>query len=170
MIDCHWLPQLEICTNLSAWSIYESNIYQIFQSDFISSHPIYLGKRVAVRKHPMCNGKEESFYHVTCKDYFNKNDRQPDIRRCERIRWVRAFIENNCNPNTCQNCQGVKLWDEPSRSNPKFMRTHILLEEERYMVVIEKRENYNLLITAFYIDKDHSLRKILKRYDTYGEQ
>ncbi|KJR46475.1 hypothetical protein UF75_3140 [Desulfosporosinus sp. I2] len=45
------------------------------------------------------------------------------------------------------------------------MRTHIFLEEERYLVVVEKRPTYCLLITAFYFDQEHRLRKILERYN-----
>lgn len=46
-------------------------------------------------------------------------------------------------------------------------RVHILLEEERYMVVVECRKDYCLLITAFYFEHDHSLNKKLKKYDEY---
>jgi hypothetical protein len=43
----------------------------------------------------------------------------------------------------------------------------LLLEEERYMVVLERREGYYLLITAFYFDYNHALRKQLKHYEQY---
>jgi len=109
--------------------------------------------------------KEEGFYHVTCQDYNNDGDRVPDLRRCERIRWVRKFIENyQCNKETCTICSGVKVWDEPYKNT---FRTHILLEEEKYMVVIEKRHNYCLLITAYYFDREHTLEKKLKKYEKY---
>ena len=44
---------------------------------------------------------------------------------------------------------------------------HLLLEEERYMVVLEERKGYFLLITAFYLDYDHALQKQLKHYKQY---
>ena len=40
-------------------------------------------------------------------------------------------------------------------------------EEEKYMVVIEKRKTYCLLITAFYIEREHTLQKKLKKYYQY---
>lgn len=46
-------------------------------------------------------------------------------------------------------------------------RVHLLLEEERYMVVLEERKGYFLLITAFYLDYDHALQKQLKHYKQY---
>ena len=43
------------------------------------------------------------------------------------------------------------------------------LEEERYIVVLEKREKYCLLVTAFYIEHDHTLDKKLKKYEAYAQ-
>jgi hypothetical protein len=78
---------------------------------------------------------------------------------------VRAFIENyDCDPSKCEECDGVKVWNEPYGSKT---RVHLLLEEERYMVVLERREGYYLLITAFYFDYNHALRKQLKHYEQY---
>lgn len=88
------------------------------------------------------------------------------MRRCERIRWIRSFMENysNYHLELCLNCAGIKIWSEPIG---KHSRVHLLLEEENYIVVIEKRENYYLLITAFYIEYDYSMQSILKRYQRY---
>lgn len=159
-----WLPDLIYCEDLTHWPEYESNIYDIFFNDFISSCPIFCNKRVAVRHHPKLYDKEEAFYHVTCQDYQYNHDRSPDLRRCERIRWIRSFIENysSCDSSICIDCDGIKLWNEPYKST---YRTYLLLEEERYVVVLEKRDSYFLLITAFYIEQDHYLRKLIKRFE-----
>ena len=163
-----WVPNLEPYEGYASWKEYEDFLYSIFKRDFIDSHPVFEQKRIAVRKEPIEFGKEEAFFHVTCQDYLKDRDRVPDLRRCERIRWIRAFVENyNCDPGLCLNCDGVKVWSEPYKSTS---RVHILLEEERYMVVIERRETYCLLITAFYFDQDHKLKKKLKHYDTYSKK
>lgn len=163
MLDCPWLPDLVLYEDLSAWQEYEKILYSIFSSDFIKSRPYYKGKPVFIRKHPIEQGKEEAFFHVTCQDYDKNGNRLPDLRRCERIRWVRSFIENyDCDPTKCPSCDGVKVWQEPYKM---YSRTFILLEEERYIVIIENREEYNLLITAFYFDREHRLKKTLKRYE-----
>ena len=81
------------------------------------------------------------------------------------MRWVRAFIENyNCDPSKCTGCDGIKIWEKPYKNN---QRIHLLFEEERYIVVLERRENYVLLITAFYIEQDHTLEKKVKEYHQY---
>ena len=161
-----WLPNLENFEDYqNDWVIYENELYNIFKNDFIDSRPHFDNKQVNIRKHPIEYGKEEAFFHTTCQDTLKNGERFPDFRRCERIRWVRAFIENyHCNTNICGSCDGIKTWQEPYQNR---LRVHILLEEEKYMVVIELRETYCLLITAFYFDYNHALEKKLKRYHKY---
>jgi len=164
-MECKWLPALVLYEDYANWKEYQDILYKIFSDDFKNSYPVFDGKRVKIRYNPMEFGREEGFYHVTCQDYKKNGERVPDFRRCERIRWVRQFIEHyQCNFEECEACEGIKVWEEDYHSNK---RIHILLEEERYMVVVEKREKYCLLITAFYFDQDHGLRKKLKKYYRY---
>ena len=161
-----WVPELEYFDAYNNnWTAYEAALYSIFKHDFIDSHPTYKEKRVSVKHYPIEYGKEEAFFHVTCKNYVGERDRVPDFRRCERIRWIRAFIENyECDSTRCEECEGIKVWSEPYKCKN---RIHLLLEEKRYMVVLEKRNSYYLLITAFYLDYDHALRKQLEHYEQY---
>lgn len=165
MSDC-WIPNLEFYDDFDGeYPEYFDFLYEIFKSDFIDSNPKFENKNVVIRKHPIQLGKEEAFFHVTCKDFQHNGDRDPDFRRCERIRWVRAFIENyNCDSSKCPECDGVKVWEEEYKSRT---RVHLLLEEERYMVVVEKRESYVLLITAFYFDYDNALERNLKKWEKF---
>lgn len=162
---CKWLPQLMLYEDYDGWTDYQNEIYQIFRQDFIDTFPEFQGKRVKIRYQPIEYGREEAFYHITCQDYYKNGERVPDLRRCERIKWVRRFIENyQCNMEQCVECSGIKTWEESYGNNK---RVHILFEEERYMVVVERRAQYSLLITAFYFEEDHSLRKKLKKYNIY---
>ena len=161
-----WLPKLEFFEDYATdWDKYQDSLYTIFKEDFITSKPSFAEKVVNIRKHPIEFNKEEAFFHITCQDTLQNGERTPDFRRCERIRWVRAFIENHkCDLSTCDDCEGVKIWKEPYKNTE---RVHILLEEEKYMVVLELRESYVLLITAFYFDYNNALRKKLKNYESY---
>ena len=160
-----WLPKLEYYDSSQPWIDYEDSLYSIFKSDFIDSPPEFEGKKIRIRFYPKENNKEEAFYHVTCQDYLKDGDRVPDFRRCERIRWIRAFIENyGCDPSKCTGCDGIKVWEKPYKNK---QRIHLLFEEERYLVVLERRESYVLLITAFYIEEDHTLKKKVKEYQQY---
>lgn len=163
-----WVPNLEYYDDYNSWNEYEDALYAIFQHDFLDSYPQFENTRVNVRHYPIEYGKEDAFFHTTCKDYRGQGERDPDFRRCERIRWIRAFIENyNCDASLCEECDGVKVWREPFKSRT---RVHILLEEERYVVILEEREKYFLLITAFYLDYDNALQKQLKHYEQYKQK
>ena len=167
MTDNCWLPEIIEYSpkEYETWMIYYDYLYEIFKEDFIESKPFFKGKPINIRKHPIEYGKEEAFFHVTCQDYQHKNDRAPDLRRCERIRWIRAFIENyNCDPSFCYSCEGIKIWPEKQKGKD---RINFFLEEERYIVIVEKRDNYYLLITAFYLEYDHSINKKIKQYKRY---
>lgn len=162
-----WLPKQEYFEDYDSWSDYQEALYTIFKHDFLDSFPYFKNTRVSVKHYPIEHDKEEAFFHTTCKDYVGNGERVPDFRRCERIRWIRAFIENyNCDPTLCKQCEGVKVWQEPYKNR---IRIHILLEEERYVVILEQRPNYFLLITAFYLDYDNALNKQLKHYQKYRD-
>lgn len=163
-----WLPSQECLSDYDSWEIYQETLYSIFKADFLDSHPLFENVRVSVKHYPIEFGKEEAFLHITCKDYDGNGKRVPDLRRCERIRWIRAFIENyNCDPRLCADCDGVKTWREPYKNRT---RIHILLEEERFIVILEQRPDYFLLITAFYLDYDNALIKQLRHYEQYKEK
>ena len=164
-MDCKWLPDLIPCTDWTKFDEYEEKIYQIFKGDFIDTHPSFQGTPVKIRYQPYHNGREEAFFHITSQEYAHDGERLPDNKRCERIRWVRAFIENHeCDDICPEPCDGVKVWYEMYRN---YRRYHLLLEEENYMVLIEKRQSYTLLITAYYFDHPHSMRKQLKKYNEF---
>ncbi|MDR1638273.1 MAG: hypothetical protein LBT59_01135 [Clostridiales bacterium] len=130
-----WLPSLVLFSAFNnVWLDYEKALYEIFKTDFIDSKPVFQGKHIYIRKHPMEFDKKEAYYHLTCQDYLKDGNRSPDFRRCERIRWVRSFLENyQCDPSQCCNCEGIKVWEEKSRSNKT--RISLLFEEERYSVL-----------------------------------
>jgi hypothetical protein len=163
--DC-WIPSIESLEKYDGnWENYETALYDIFTNDFLSSHPYYNSKPVYIKKYPFENNKEAAFYHLTHKDFNHDSERLPDLRRSERLNWIRPFIEHStCNKDTCDNCDGVKKWNEPYKNKT---RIHILLPEQRYTVILEERKNYYLLITAFYIEHDHQLNKQLKKYEQY---
>jgi hypothetical protein len=167
--NCELLPPIIDFNSFMDWNRYEDYLYHIFVRDFINSQPELFGKPVRYRKHPIVGTKEQAFFHITSVDTSKKvedpNDRIPDIRRCERIHWVRKIIENyNCRKGCCS---FIKYWPE-KRGN--YKRWHFLFEEVKFMVVVEEREDYNLLITSFYIEHEHQLKKKLKKYYQYIQQ
>lgn len=109
--------------------------------------------------------------HLTHKDEFHKsndpNDRIPDPRRAERIGWNRAIIENyKCNEN-CNNCEKILYFEEYYKKN---VRAYFLFKDVKFLVIIEKRQNYNLLITGYYIEYNNAMEKYIKKYEKYKMQ
>lgn len=165
MVNCKWLPSLLPCQNWAEYEKYLNHIYQIFIKDFVDTVPCFENKKVQIRHFPQVNGRLQAFYHITSSEYIPDDDRYLDAKRCERIKWPRAFIENYlCDPCECLDCNGIKYWEEKYGAN---QRIYLLFEEAKYVVILERRPDYILLITAYYLDYPHSLRKLLKKYNQY---
>lgn len=163
LINCDWLPSLERIHNNESEDEYERRIYKIFIKDFIYSHPIFNGLPIYIRFEPYKNNRVQAFYHVTT--FGNDQDnRYIDNTRQERIRWIRAFIEHSdCKPIHCDECEGMKAWSMPYRGH--ISRVKLLLTEEKYIVILEPRTSYILLITAYYVDYSHTMKKLIKEFE-----
>lgn len=149
------------------WAEYQEKLYSVFCRDLKGTGFTFRGKTVKIRYQPIEFGKEEAFFHITCQDYKKDGDRVPDFRRCERIAWVRQFVEA-ADADASVEFEGstyeLKIWTERVKND---LRYHILCEELKFMVVVAERDRYCLLITAFYFEHDHSLRKKLEKYKEY---
>lgn len=171
MDKCKWLPDIVECTDFSKWNEYLDSIYEIFKKDFVDNRPIFEGKGVNFRKAPMDGKYEHTFIHLTHKDEYhnssNPNDRLPDPRRAERIGWNKAIIENYKCSDICENCDKVLYFEEYYKKN---IRVYLLFKDVKFLVIIEKRENYNLLITGYYIEYEHTMKKYIKKYEQYKKQ
>lgn len=149
-----WLPELELFSEYGGdWEHYLDAIYQIFCQDFVDSKPLFRGQRLALKRHPVIEGKEATFWHMTSEGSV-ESERTPDFRRCERIRWPRPIIENEGDP-------ALKIWSE-KRGNEN--RIHLWFEAEAYLVVLAERATYTLPWTAFHIEHQHQRDKYTKRW------
>lgn len=170
---CTLFPSIvELNSFRGNWSKYESFLYEIFIKDFVDSKPLLHKKPVNYRRHPEIENKLQSFFHITSVDTSlttNPNDRIPDLRRCEKIHWVRIIIDAYENKKVCNQCQCgfVKCWAEKWRNN---VRWHLLFEEAKFMVVVEEREDYCLLVTSFHLEYSHQIKKKLKKFEQYQKQ
>src|SRR5208337_1834213 len=88
-----WLPPI-VCLE-DAGGIFEQyieNVYKLFFDDFVAHRPNFRGLPVIIKR-DLIEGKERGFWHLTQEGSIEVA-RTPDIRRCERIGWIRAMIEN----------------------------------------------------------------------------
>lgn len=135
---------------------YIKAIYTVFEEDFIKSHPIYEGLKVSVRKYPEVDGLHRTFYHITHQGE-DESNRQPDLRRMERIRFPKFVIDNNTNSE-------ILIW---KNIRGKDERIVLFNEAENYVVILTDRTDYYMFITAYYIETEHRKRSLLKEYETY---
>lgn len=163
---CFWLPELiDFNDYNNDWHKYDDYLYSIFSKHFLENHPYFMGKEVYPRQHPMYNGKFESYYHITCGHYKDVEERAPDFRRCERIKWPKALIENSmckCKPN----CDNYIIWKKKYKNKYRYS---LLLKDEKYLVILEERPRYFILISAFPLTYSHAYHDQLKYYENAKE-
>jgi len=109
-----------------------------------------------MKRHPESQGKAATFWHIISEGNIEEN-RLPDMRRCERIRWPRPVIEHSHE-------NGVKVW---KNIRGREIRICLWLESLEYLVILADRKDYVLLWTAYMVDKDHRRQKLQKEFEEY---
>ncbi len=154
-----WLPPLVLLEEYKGnWSAYLDALYSAFTHDFVQSHPRFRGRGCVPFQRPMSQGKEATFWHIISEGE-EERDRQPDLRRCEHIGWVRAIIEH---ADTVE----VKTWEKKhSKRGVAETRVYLWLEDQGYVVVLIDQQRVFRLLTAFPTTYDHTRRRLRKDYN-----
>ena len=93
-MSADWLPPLVLLEDSGGdWKSYEEVLYGWFTADFLKSQPRWPGKRVGLKRHPMSQDKEATFWHFISEGE-TEADRLMDMRRCERIRWPHPMMRH----------------------------------------------------------------------------
>jgi hypothetical protein len=151
-----WLPSLVLFNDYHGnWDAYLDAIYAWFKQDFIDSKPLFQERRLGLKLHPLTHGKEATFWHMI-QDGDIEEERTPDFRRGERIRWPRPIIEHD-DP-------AIKIW---RNRRGKEERVCLWFAQENYLVILADRGDYILPWTAYLVEQPHRQRKLLKEYDDY---
>ena len=152
-----WLPPLVLLGDYGGnWDVYLEAIYDWFKLDFIDSKPVFQGRRLGLKRHPVIHGKEATFWHMTSEGMEEEN-RTPDIRRCERIRWPKPVIDRSDD-------SAIKVW---RNKRGREERICLWLERENYLVILADRGEYILPWTAYLIEQQHRQNKLQKEYEEY---
>jgi hypothetical protein len=138
------------------WTAYENELHRIFIAEIARGGVQFRGARVGCRRHPEAAGKWASFWHLVQEGPI-EDDRLPDLRRCERIRWVRWVIENAATH------PEIDEWQEV-RGNAVDT---LLWYREEYLVVLAKRRDYWLLKTAYCTTQRGRIAKKRRERDAY---
>ena len=151
------LPDLvffeEYCGN---FALYNEAVYAVFKNDFVKNRPVFQNKKLGLKAHPLIDGKEYTYYHFTHVGNVEA-ERIPDMRRMERIGFPKPMIDFSDDEN-------LKVWRNKRGTRARIL---ILHEIERYLVVLEDRKNYILPWTAYLIEDESRLQRLLVEYQNY---
>lgn len=145
------------------WRAYEDKVYEAFLESFIRTDVHFRQRRVTAQFRPEAHGKHFSFWHLISeapnRDNKNEDDRVPDLRRCERIRWV-AWAIREADSGTA----GFSWWE-----NQRGRNTHVVIwaEEVDFAVILAKRRDYYLLRTAYEVVKPHRRSAFKRERDAF---
>ena len=151
-----WLPPLVLFQDSGGdWDCYVELLYKWFSEDFLQSKPAWPGKRVQLKRYPLSQGKEATFWHMVSTGD-NEDSRLPDLRRCERIRWpqpvMEAFSGGHSHPTS-----PIVWWKSERRGESRFL---IAPPDFSYLVVVADRGDYVLPWTHFVVEQAHRQVKL----------
>lgn len=150
-----WLPEIILLEAYKGeWGRYLEALYSVFKRDFLDSKPQFLGRNIALKRYPMENGKEATFWHFISEGKCEE-DRLPDMRRCERIPWPRPIIESH-------ETEQVLSWTTTRNGERRIL---LALDDFSYLVVLADRGHYVLPWTAYCVERDHQRRKLKREYE-----
>ena len=166
-----WLPDMFY---VNPWTpgTYDE-LYIIFCRDIRDHDLRYMQNEVWIFP-DMEDGREKLFWHLTTRSVksrkiprrkkkfypankiYSKEGRSLDLRRCERLPWVRALIENAKEPE-------VLAWDY--EEGDLTIKTYVWLRDLDFVVIMKKySDNKRRLITSFYVDKGYKRKDFKRKY------
>lgn len=155
-----WLPE-EIDTN-GTWGEILERLYAVFESDFKNGRPRFDGLPVWWDRRCLDGDPhEEGFWHLVTRDDKATGDRLLDTPRARRLRWCRATIDHEAEPD-------VLVFDY-LEGNGKT-RTYLWVHQCDYVVILERalRKGKHVaysLVTAFYLDGPSRRDSMQRKYD-----
>jgi hypothetical protein len=85
-----------------------------------------------------------------------QGERLPDLRRCERLKWVRALMESCHDP-------AVLFWD--FKESDGTVHTYVWLHEHSFVVILKKYpDGSRRLVTSYFVDKEGKERTFRSKY------
>jgi hypothetical protein len=133
-------------TSYQDFDDYVNHLYDLFCDDFLLN-TVYFGQyEVDLLQTFQYKGKEETFWHVistessAVKGGRHVKEKRIDLKRLERIRWIKEIIENYSDGS-------ILMWADTSYPEP---RIHIWYNKEYVVILILKKSKpYYQLLTAF---------------------
>jgi hypothetical protein len=136
------------------WPTYEAMLYQLFFDELARGGLEFRGWQVQCRRRPEHAGKWAAFWHLVQEGPIEEQ-RTPDMRRCERLRWIRWVIEQ------AQAHSAIDEWQNTRQGE----RNTLLWFNEEYLVILAERSGYWLLKSAYCTDRSGRIAQLRKERD-----
>jgi hypothetical protein len=130
----------QIDTN-GEWGDVEQRLYDCFCGVFKRTPPLQVrGKKLVCDSRIIDSNREEGFWHVVTRG--RADDRLFDPARARCLPWIEPMLT--------ENLDGLSRWADVHGSGAT--RLHFWMEAERYVVILQERENVASLVTAFFVE------------------
>jgi hypothetical protein len=141
------------------WNAYLDALYEVYETQLARAPLRFRGVRVSCQRLPETHGKAYRFWHLISNGPIEE-DREPDLRRCERLTWIAWVIEN------ADTCGDIDIWENTRGSE----RNILLWHQEYFLVILSVRNGYFLLKTAYCIEYENDRRKKRRERDAFLNQ
>lgn len=155
-----WLPELiRVEDHGGDWAAYLRVVHDCYRRDFVERPlPEFRGLRMNLKRHPVVRGWDATFWHFISEgDGGGEDDRMPDPRRCERIRWPRPILEAAESRRVC-------AWSNERKGEERVL---LAVDDFSYVVVVAVRKDYALPWTAYPVGPEHRRRKLREEYERF---
>ncbi len=158
-----WLPDLITLADYNGrWEDYVEVLFEIFEDDFVDTQVTLNGEPIELLKGKPYEGKDYGFWYLT-HDHPGGREAEaewvPNLRRCERLGWIAPLIKAHE-----AKLVGVLNWYSYRGEEERLV---IALNDFSYVVVLGHLETSWLLITHYFVEKDHRRRKLQRDHDAY---
>jgi hypothetical protein len=160
MTDFSWLPAPMSFSAFSGDKLwYTEQLYEKFLQDLVTAPLVFKALPVLVSKQKEADGRLKQFWHVITDPHSHD---MSDIKllRAEKIVWIKPCIEHASDENVL--VYEREKWGE--------VRTHILIPDREFIVILTKKKDVYYFVTAYHIDYTYTLKAYIKEYERYGSK
>lgn len=145
---------------------YFAHCYDIYWQDFHETRPTWPdGRRFSIKRHPEIDGKCATFWHMITEGDV-ESERIPDMARYERIGWPRVMIEEFCSHYPAPSNDNIAWWKSTRKGASRVL---VALRDFTYVVVVEERNDYVMLWTAYPVEFSSRRRKLEDEWRRYWD-
>lgn len=141
-------------------SDYLDKIYTLYCDTLAYGNLEFQSKRVICQWAPPTNNKHYNFWHTISREGSTPGEDNRDIcfRRCERLTWIRAIIENSLNT------EEILCWHSERKGK---IYTILYLHGEKYVVILRENRDYFQFTTAYPVEHERRHKKFLDENAAY---